>query len=188
MLKQLAAQLGLLGKLLFAGLDHLGCALGALGDGVAVGGDQFEVDRLDVVLRIQAVRVADDVRVLKAAHHVHDGLALADMGEELVAQALAVARTLDQACDIDKLDDRRGLLLGVVHGGQLVKALVRHGDHAGVRLDGAERVVRRFRTGLGDRVEQGGLADVGQTDDAEFHSFFPPNHPVRGAQACTCHP
>ena len=44
-----------------------------------------------------------------------------------------------------------------------------HGDVAGVRLDGAERIVgglgrRRLRQG----VEQGGLADIGQADDRDF--------------------
>ena len=43
---------------------------------------------------------------------------------------------------------------------QLVEALVRHGNDADVRLNGAERVVRRLRARVGDRVEKGALADV----------------------------
>ena len=166
MRQQLFAQRGLIGKALFAALEHLCRALGALGDRLAVGGDQFEVDRLDVVLRVQAVRVANDIRILKAANNVHNRLALADVGEELVAQALTVARALDQTGDIDKLDDGRGRLLRVIHGGKLIQPLIRHGDNAGVRLDGAERVIRRFRARLGDRVKQSGFADVRQTDNA----------------------
>ena len=47
-----------------------------------------------------------------------------------------------------------------------LRLTLRHGDHARVRLDGAEGIVRGLRARLGDRVEQGGLAHVGQTDDA----------------------
>src|SRR5690606_15792025 len=39
-----------------------------------------------------------------------------------------------------------------------------------VRLDGAEREVLRGDAGLGQGVEQGGLADVGQADDAAVES------------------
>ena len=167
--KQLLAQLRLVREFLLAALEHFCGPLGALGDGLAVGGNQLEVDRLDVVLRVQAVRVADDVRVLKAAHDVHNRLAFANVGEELVAQPLAVARALDQARDVDELDDGGRLLLRAVHRRKLVQPLVRHGDDARVGLNRAERIVGRFRARLGDRVEQGGFAHVGQTDDAEFH-------------------
>ena len=43
------------------------------------------------------------------------------------------------------------------------------GDDADVRLDGAERIVLGRDAGLGERVEQGGLADVRQADDAALH-------------------
>src|SRR6185312_15390441 len=47
-----------------------------------------------------------------------------------------------------------------------VQARVGHLDHAHVGLDGAERVVLRGDAGLGERVEEGRLAHVGQADDA----------------------
>ena len=51
---------------------------------------------------------------------------------------------------------------------------VGHGDDADVGVDGAERIVRRLRLArAGDGVEQGGLADVGQTDDSGSE------HPLR---------
>ena len=44
---------------------------------------------------------------------------------------------------------------------------VGHGDDADVGVDGAEGIVGRLRlAGAGDGVEQGGLADVGQSDDS----------------------
>ena len=53
------------------------------------------------------------------------------------------------------------------------EARVRHLDDADVRLDGAERIVGRVDAGLGQGVEEGGFADVGQADDAAFqrHGF-----------------
>ena len=51
--------------------------------------------------------------------------------------------------------------------GQLVQPRVGQPDHADVGLDGGERVVRGEHVVLGQRVEQGALADVGQADDAD---------------------
>src|SRR5690606_30148890 len=62
--------------------------------------------------------------------------------------------------DLLRLDDLR----------QCRQTRVRHLDDADVRLDGAEGVVGRFDTGLGQRIEKGGLADVGQADDAAFEA------------------
>src|SRR5690606_38576552 len=54
---------------------------------------------------------------------------------------------------------------------ELVEARVRHGDLADIRLDRAERIVRRLRRRrLRQRVEKGRLADIGQTDDATLES------------------
>ena len=54
--------------------------------------------------------------------------------------------------------------------GERREARVRHLDDADVRLDRAERVVLGGDAGLGQRVEEGGLADVGQADDAAFEA------------------
>ena len=87
MRQQLFAQRGLIGKALFAALEHLRRALGALGDRLAVGGDQFEVDRLDVVLRVQAVRVAD-VKAIAAGEN---------------AKVLVISAKIEE--DIAQMDD-----------------------------------------------------------------------------------
>ena len=47
--------------------------------------------------------------------------------------------------------------------GELVEPRIGHRDLADIRLDGAERIVRRLRRRrLGQRVEQRRLADIGQ--------------------------
>ena len=51
----------------------------------------------------------------------------------------------------------------VVHLAQLVQTVVGHSHHAHVGVDGAEGVVGALGAGVGDGVEQGALAHVGQT-------------------------
>ena len=108
----------------------------------------------------------DDVVVVEAAHDMDDGVALADVAEELVAEAGTLACALDEAGDVHELHDGGGLFVGLPDLSQLVQPLVRHCYDAGVRLDGAEGIVCSFSIfGGGDGVEQSGLAHVGQADD-----------------------
>ena len=155
-----------LGQIFFIALGGLDRLVDAAFEDVQVGEDQLQVDDLDVALGADAALDVDDLAVLKAAHHMDDGVHLTDIGEEFVAQALALGSALDQAGDIHKLDDRRGDLVRVVHLGQLVQTVIRDSDGADVGLDGAEGVVGRLCAGVGDGVEKGALADVRQTHDA----------------------
>ena len=84
-----------------------------------------------------------DVIVDEAAHHVRDGIDLADIGEKLVAETLARRRPLDDAGDVDELDRRRHDALGLDDGGKLIEPRIRYGHDADVRIDGAERIVLR---------------------------------------------
>ena len=95
-----------------------------------------------------------------------DGVHLPDVGEELVAQALAFRGALYQAGNVHKLDGGGGELLRLVHFSQLVQAFVRHSHHAHVGLDGAEGVVGRLGAGVGNGVEKGAFAHVGQAHDS----------------------
>ena len=94
-----------------------------------------------------------------------DSVHLADVGEKLVAQSLALAGSLDQARDIHKFDDCRRHLGRMVHFGEHIQPTVRHRHHADVGIDGAEGIVGALGTGVGDGVEEGRLAHVGQTHD-----------------------
>ena len=110
----------------------------------------------------------NDVAVLEAAHDLDDRVGLANVGEELVAEALAFGRSFHKPGDVDELDDGRHDLLGLHDVRKPMQPVVRHLDHANVRLDGAERIVRRLGAGGRESVEESGLADVGKTDDSEF--------------------
>jgi len=96
-----------------------------------------------------------------------------DVGEELVAQPLALGGALDQACNVDEFE------LGVDDLGrgrdarELVESRIGHGDAADIGLDGAERIVGRLRRlSGGERIEQGRLADIGQADDSAVETHF----------------
>ena len=114
---------------------------------------------------------ARHVVVLERPQHEHDGVDLADVGEELVAEALALARPLDEAADVDDL--HRGVhdVAALGHRGQPVEALVGHLGDADVRVLGGERVRRGERAAAGEGVVQRALARVGEADEAEaFHA------------------
>jgi hypothetical protein len=64
---------------------------------------------------------------------------------------------------------------------ELVEPGIRHRDVADVRLDRAEGIIRRLRRlRLGQRVEQGGLADIGQPDDTAFETHESLRHSSEG--------
>ena len=151
-MEELLVALGGLLGLVDAAVHHL-----------CVGQDQLQVDGVHIPDGIGGALHVDDVLVVKAAHHMDDGVGHADVGQEFVAQALAPAGALDQTGDVHELNDSRGGLFGVVHLAQLVQTVVGHSHHAHVGVDGAEGVVGALGAGVGDGVEQGALAHVGQT-------------------------
>ena len=116
-----------------------------------------------------------DVVILEAAQHMHDRIHFADIAQELVAQALALAGAAHQPGDVDEAELRLDDLGRARDPGELVQPRVGHGDVADVRLDRAERIVRRLRRRrLGQRVEERGLADVRKPDDAAAETHVKP--------------
>ena len=106
------------------------------------------------------------VVILETAHHVGDGVSLADVRQKLVAQPLAPGRAGHQPGDVHEFDSGGDDLLRLDDGGQRVQPGVGHRHHPDVGVDGAERIIFGLDAGLGEGVEQSGLADVRQTDDA----------------------
>jgi len=90
--------------LLFASLGILLSLVLAALDGLHVGEDKLGIDHLDVRHGVDAAADMRDVAIFKAAHDVDDGIDLADMAEELVPEALTLAGTLHEACDVHELD------------------------------------------------------------------------------------
>ena len=99
-----------------------------------------------------------------------DGVRVADVGQEFVAEPFAFRRPFHQPGDVHDLDRGRDHPFGIVDLRQfdkpLVQPLIRHGHHAHIGLDGTERKVRRLRLRIGQAVEKGRFTHVGQTYDA----------------------
>jgi hypothetical protein len=104
--------------------------------------------------------------ILEAAQHMDDRIHFADVGEELIAQPFAFRRAAHQAGNVDEFElslDHAGALRDL---GDLLQARVRDGHAADIGLDRAKGVIGRLRRRrFGERIEQGGLADIRQPDD-----------------------
>jgi hypothetical protein len=111
----------------------------------------------------------DDPVVVVGADDVDDRVRLADVRQELVAEALALVRAADQARDVVEGDRVGDDVRGADHRRDLGEPLVLDRDDRDVRLDRGERVVRGLGPGAGQRVEQRRLARVGHPDDADLH-------------------
>ncbi len=139
----------------------------ALLDGLEVGEGEFDLDHAEVLDRVGR---PGDVVVDERPQDEHDGVDLADVGEELVAEALALAGALDEPADVDDLDRGVDGLLRLRHRRELVEPVVGHLGHPDVRVLRGERVRRGERTTTGERVVQRALARVGEADQSEtFH-------------------
>ena len=157
---ELLVALGLLLELgqLFLERSHIG--QDELGhDGVGIAG------RIDELAR--AAHLTHDVGVLKVTHDLADGIGLADVCQELVAQALALVGTLHQASDVDELDRRRHNAARVNDVGKLLQAAIGHVDDTHVGVDRGKRVVGGKAGLFGKRGEQRRLAHVGQAHDTD---------------------
>ena len=128
-------------------------------DGVGIAGGIDELAR--------AAHLTHDVGVLKVAHDLADGIGLANVGQELVAQALALVGALHQTCDVDELDRRRHNAARVNDVGKLLQAAIGHIDDTHVGVDRGKRVVGGKAGLFGKRGEQRRLAHVGQAHDTD---------------------
>ena len=114
-----------------------------------IGKNQFQIDRLDVPERIDAAVHMHHIGVLKAAHHVNDGVHLTDVAQELVAESFSLRCSLNQTGDVHELDHSGRHLFGVVHISEKLQPLVRNGYDSHIGIDGAERIICGFRSRFG---------------------------------------
>src|SRR5699024_253192 len=111
----------------------------------------------------------------EAAHDVHDGIGIADMRQELIAQPLAGRGASHEPGDVDELDRRRQYSLRCRNAGQCLQALIRYRHHADIRIDRAEGIIRGRDFRRRQRIEQRRLAHVRQTDNTNLqcHQSLP---------------
>src|SRR5262249_15971152 len=102
-----------------------------------------------------------------AAQDMGDGVDLANMREELVAEPLALGGATDEPGDVDEFELGRHDLRGLAELRQDREPRVGDGDAADIRLDRAEGIVRCLsRGGRGQGIEKRRFADIRQADDA----------------------
>src|SRR5699024_4551579 len=107
------------------------------------------------------IRGSGDVLVGEGPQHVNDGVDLADVGEELVAEALAGVGALDKPTDVDELNAGVHGPSGAGHLGQRLQATVGDLGDPDVGVGGGEGVGGGQGATAGQRVVEGGLARVG---------------------------
>ena len=163
---QLLQQIALTDRILVAGLRGLLGALQPALDSIQIGERQLGVDHFDVVERLDATRDVHDVVILEAAHDMRNRIRLADVRQELVAEAFALGSAGDQAGDVHEFDCCRQDARRLHDAREHVETRVGHGHDADVRIDRAERIVLRRDLRARQRIEERRLADVRQTDDA----------------------
>ena len=112
-----------------------------------------------------ATLVTNDVGIGEETHDLADGVGLADVGQELVAQTFSLASTLNEACDINELDRCRHDATRIDDIGQCLQALVGNVHDAYVGVDSCERIVRGQAALARQGRKEGRLAHVGQAHD-----------------------
>ena len=110
----------------------------------------------------------DDIAVVEAAEHMEDRIGLADIGQELVAEAFAFAGAPYEAGYINDIDCCRDCPFRLAHFGQHLKPLVRDVGGSEIRLDCTEREVGALGLAGAYAIEECRFADVRQSDDSTF--------------------
>ena len=150
---------------------HLGYFLYAL-DAVFHGFEVFQlqlcVDDFLVAYGVHRAVHVDDVAIVEAAQHVDDGVALADVAQELVAESFTFAGALHQS----------GNVYDVTHGGydtprvnqlgELRQSFVGYGHLSHLGVDCTEREVCRLCLCAAQAVEKSGFSYVGKAHDTSF--------------------
>lgn len=164
-------------------MEHLDEHLGVF---VACGSDllllrELALDGLEILelqLRVDDVLVGSGVYgcaalthhivVVEAADDVDDRVALTDVAEELVAEALALGGTLHQSGDIHDLTGGGHDTSRMHDLGELRQTLVGNGDDTEVRFNRTEREVGCLCLSARQTVEKRGLAHIRQSHDTTF--------------------
>lgn len=74
-----------------------------------IGEDEFQIDDFDIASGVHGSVHMNDIVVTEAAHHMHDRVGHANVGQELVAQASALGGALHDTSNINKFDLQKNI-------------------------------------------------------------------------------
>ena len=141
-------------------------------DGLKVLELQLKVNDLLVADRVHRAVDVYNVVVVEATQNVYDCVGLTYVSEELVAEALALARTLYKACDVHNVTCSRDNASGVYQFGELVQSLIGYGYLSHLCVDCTEGEVRCLCLCTRQTVEKCRFSYVGQANDTCFQSHI----------------
>ena len=130
---------------------------------------QLRVDNVLVGCGIHwRAALSHDVVVVETTNDMDNGVTLANVAKELVAQALALGSALHQPGDVHYLARRRHYAARVHNLRQFGESLIGHGDDTEVRLYRTEREIGCLCLSARQAVEKRGLAHIRQSHDTTF--------------------
>ena len=153
-------------------LGKLGILLVSLVYRVIVCKGKFDIYGLDVACGVDPVVDVDDVGVLEAPHDMGDDAHFPDVGQELVAQALALGGSSHETCDINELGHCRNHLCRRNDADDPVQPRIGDVYPSDVRLDCAERIVGSLGRCAGQGRENGGLSHIRKSNDTAVKSHM----------------
>ena len=114
-----------------------------------------------------------DIGIFKTAQHMGNGIDLADIGQELIAQPFTAGRPAYQPGYIHKFQKSRQDFSRFCQPCNGIQARIRHRHTAGIRLNRAKRIIGSIRgCGFGQRIKQGGFAHIWQANNAAIKAHF----------------
>ena len=137
-------------------------------DGFKVLQLQFGVDDFLVTYRVDGAVNMGYVVILKTAQHMDDGVGLADVAKELVAESLALTCAFHESGDIHNLTCCGHYTSWMHQFCQFCKSFVGHCNHAHIGFDSTKRKIRCLSLSARQTIEKGGLAHIGQSNNTTF--------------------
>ena len=162
---QLAHRIDFLGQCLI-GARLTANAIQTLFQALQVRQDQFGFDNFNIANRVHRPLHVHHVVIVKATHHFEDGIAFADVPQELVTQAFALRRTTHQACDIGEVHRGMDNTCTLTNLSQLFQTQVRYRHRGLIGFDCTKGIVRSFcvlRTG--QSIKQRRFAHIRQSNN-----------------------
>ena len=81
-------------------------------DSVEIGKCEFGVNNIYIIRRANSAFHMNYIFVVKAAHHMGDGMSLTNSAQKFIAQAFTFRGASNQTCNVDKLHTSGNYTLG----------------------------------------------------------------------------